>query len=81
MNICVFVKFCVCAIDSSSNFSYVCGPEGTVTLEREWAVSHSFFPYQSIVQVMSAHRILCYCHITAIFYTASRQAFYLLKYR
>eukprot|EP00794_Sanderia_malayensis_P014879 gene14879-16425_t len=34
---------------------YVCGHDGIITLEKEWADSHSFYPYQSIVQDLSVH--------------------------
>ena len=30
---------------------YVCGPKGMVKNEKEWAPTHSFFPYQAVVKV------------------------------
>ena len=30
---------------------YVCGPKGQFTLEKEWADSHQYYPFQAIVQV------------------------------
>ena len=30
---------------------YVCGPKGLVKNEKEWAPTHSFFPYQAVVKV------------------------------
>jgi len=34
---------------------YVCGPKGQFTLEKEWADSHQYYPFQAIVQDLKVH--------------------------
>ena len=45
---------------------YICGPKGKVTLEKEWADTHQFYPLQAVVQVC-VDLILDF-YVTSVFY-------------